>query len=265
MTRPPPARSPRPHPRSRPGPRRHVALHRGRQCRRGRARRPGTAPRPEGAERAANLFLLTVVHARAYPVFAVMFGYGLVQMAARLRSAGAAPDGDPHRAPAAERGAGRLRVPARAAALFRRFPRRLRPRRDDRHRWPCSAAVSACTGSCCGCGGGRSLYVLALAVQVAWRLASPPARGGLPLRHGRVAGRHGLPDVDARTPGGVAAAHAHGGALHHDRVARHVGGAPAPARRSVDATAASCASWRPAASASPSPAGCPSPSRRRAC
>jgi uncharacterized membrane protein YeiB len=37
------------------------------------------------------LFLFTLVHARAYPVFAVMFGYGLVQLARRQEAAGAAP------------------------------------------------------------------------------------------------------------------------------------------------------------------------------
>lgn len=50
---------------------------------------PGTAPQPQGAEHAANLVLLLLVHARAYPVFATMFGYGLVQLTARLQAAGA--------------------------------------------------------------------------------------------------------------------------------------------------------------------------------
>lgn len=36
--------------------------------------------------------MFTVVHARAYPVFAVMFGYGLVQLARRQEAAGATPD-----------------------------------------------------------------------------------------------------------------------------------------------------------------------------
>jgi uncharacterized membrane protein YeiB len=35
--------------------------------------------------------MVTAVHSRAYPVFAVMFGYGLVQLARRQEAAGAAP------------------------------------------------------------------------------------------------------------------------------------------------------------------------------
>jgi uncharacterized protein len=46
---------------------------------------------PAGVERWANGFLYTVVHARAYPMFAVLFGYGLVQLATRQRAAGATP------------------------------------------------------------------------------------------------------------------------------------------------------------------------------
>ena len=53
---------------------------------------PGHEPEPQGVERGVNLFLFTWVHARAYPVFAVMFGYGLVQLARRQQDAGAAPD-----------------------------------------------------------------------------------------------------------------------------------------------------------------------------
>ncbi len=44
------------------------------------AGQPGVDATPHGLERVANLFLLMTVDARAYPVFAVMFGYGLVQM-----------------------------------------------------------------------------------------------------------------------------------------------------------------------------------------
>jgi uncharacterized protein len=54
---------------------------------------PGAEPQPEGVERWVNLFMFTVVHARAYPVFAIMFGYGLVQLARRQEAAGATPDG----------------------------------------------------------------------------------------------------------------------------------------------------------------------------
>jgi uncharacterized membrane protein YeiB len=52
---------------------------------------PGIAAQPAGAERAANLLLAALVHARAYPVFAVMFGYGVVQLAGRLEEGGAPP------------------------------------------------------------------------------------------------------------------------------------------------------------------------------
>jgi uncharacterized protein len=45
----------------------------------------------QSAEGAANALLSLFVHARAYPVFAIMFGYGLVQLARRQRAAGATP------------------------------------------------------------------------------------------------------------------------------------------------------------------------------
>ncbi len=45
---------------------------------------------PSGSlERLLAILMFAFVHARAYPVFAVMFGYGLVQLAARQASAGA--------------------------------------------------------------------------------------------------------------------------------------------------------------------------------
>ncbi len=52
---------------------------------------PGVEPSPEGAERGFNLLMFTFVHARGYPVFALMFGYGLVQLYRRQQAAGAAP------------------------------------------------------------------------------------------------------------------------------------------------------------------------------
>jgi uncharacterized protein len=52
---------------------------------------PGFAAHPVGAERWVNFAMLTLAHARAYPVFAVMFGYGLVQLARRQDAAGATP------------------------------------------------------------------------------------------------------------------------------------------------------------------------------
>ncbi len=53
------------------------------------AGQPGVESTPHGLERILNFLKLTLVDARAYPVFAVMFGYGLVQLARRQRSAGA--------------------------------------------------------------------------------------------------------------------------------------------------------------------------------
>ena len=53
------------------------------------AGQPGLESAPHGFERVLNFLKLTFVDARAYPVFAVMFGYGLVQLARRQRSAGA--------------------------------------------------------------------------------------------------------------------------------------------------------------------------------
>lgn len=47
---------------------------------------------PHGVGRWVDLFMVAVVHARTYPVFAIMFGYGLVQLAARLDRAGATPE-----------------------------------------------------------------------------------------------------------------------------------------------------------------------------
>ncbi|TCO51819.1 putative membrane protein YeiB [Kribbella antiqua] len=55
------------------------------------AGQPGVDGTPHGFERILNFVKLTFVDARAYPVFAVMFGYGLVQLARRQRSAGATP------------------------------------------------------------------------------------------------------------------------------------------------------------------------------
>ena len=53
------------------------------------AGQPGVESAPHGFERVLNFLKLSFVDARAYPVFAVMFGYGLVQLARRQRSAGA--------------------------------------------------------------------------------------------------------------------------------------------------------------------------------
>ncbi|MFI5692723.1 DUF418 domain-containing protein [Kribbella sp. NPDC051586] len=53
------------------------------------AGQPGVESAPHGVERILNFLKLTFVDARAYPVFAVMFGYGLVQLARRQRASGA--------------------------------------------------------------------------------------------------------------------------------------------------------------------------------
>jgi uncharacterized protein len=55
------------------------------------AGQPAPQHAPGYLTRALTLFLFLFVHARAYPVFAVMFGYGLVQLARRQEAAGAAP------------------------------------------------------------------------------------------------------------------------------------------------------------------------------
>jgi uncharacterized protein len=52
------------------------------------ASQPGLDPTPTGAGRILNFLLAAFVDSRAYPVFAVMFGYGLVQLA-RRRGGGA--------------------------------------------------------------------------------------------------------------------------------------------------------------------------------
>ncbi|MGO4417650.1 DUF418 domain-containing protein [Streptomyces sp. MCAF7] len=52
---------------------------------------PGLDTTPEGADRGLNFALFELVHARGYPVFAVMFGYGLVQLARRQDASGATP------------------------------------------------------------------------------------------------------------------------------------------------------------------------------
>jgi uncharacterized membrane protein YeiB len=52
---------------------------------------PGLDTTPQGADRGLNFLLFELVHARGYPVFAVMFGYGLVQLARRQDASGATP------------------------------------------------------------------------------------------------------------------------------------------------------------------------------
>ncbi|WP_410819644.1 DUF418 domain-containing protein [Micromonospora sp. 050-3] len=52
---------------------------------------PGLDATPEGVDRGLNFLLFELAHARGYPVFAVMFGYGLVQLARRQDASGATP------------------------------------------------------------------------------------------------------------------------------------------------------------------------------
>jgi uncharacterized protein len=52
------------------------------------AGQPGLDGTPHGLQRVVNFLMTTIVDSRAYPVFAVMFGYGLVQLARRHRAAG---------------------------------------------------------------------------------------------------------------------------------------------------------------------------------
>ncbi|MBA6436643.1 DUF418 domain-containing protein [Streptomyces sp. GMR22] len=52
---------------------------------------PGAEASPHGWERPFNLFMFVFVHARAYPMFAVMFGYGLVQLTRRQDAEGSGP------------------------------------------------------------------------------------------------------------------------------------------------------------------------------
>lgn len=53
---------------------------------------PGAEPHPRGLECGVNLLMFTFVHSRAYPVFAILFGYGLVQLARRQEATGATPE-----------------------------------------------------------------------------------------------------------------------------------------------------------------------------
>ena len=52
------------------------------------AGQPGLDGSPHGFQRVINFLMTTLVDSRAYPVFAVMFGYGLVQLTRRHRAAG---------------------------------------------------------------------------------------------------------------------------------------------------------------------------------
>ncbi|MEV0145601.1 MULTISPECIES: DUF418 domain-containing protein [unclassified Nonomuraea] len=53
---------------------------------------PGLDATPDGVDSGLNFLLFELVHARGYPVFAMMFGYGLVQLARRQDASGATPE-----------------------------------------------------------------------------------------------------------------------------------------------------------------------------
>ncbi|NUT92228.1 MAG: DUF418 domain-containing protein [Saccharothrix sp.] len=53
---------------------------------------PGLDPSPDGVDRGLTFLLYDLAHARGYPVFAVMFGYGIVQLARRQLASGATPE-----------------------------------------------------------------------------------------------------------------------------------------------------------------------------
>lgn len=52
---------------------------------------PGVALDAQGAERVYNFLMVELVHARAFPLFAILFGYGLVQLSHRQEQSGASP------------------------------------------------------------------------------------------------------------------------------------------------------------------------------
>ncbi|MBW8351155.1 DUF418 domain-containing protein [Bacillus sp. IITD106] len=52
---------------------------------------PGVELAPQGLERIYNLFSFMFLHARTYPMFAFMFGYGMIQLAMRQQAAGRSP------------------------------------------------------------------------------------------------------------------------------------------------------------------------------
>ena len=52
---------------------------------------PGVAIDPQGFERVYNFLMVELVHARGFPLFALMFGYGLVQLARRQEQSGSSP------------------------------------------------------------------------------------------------------------------------------------------------------------------------------
>ncbi|MFB9661195.1 DUF418 domain-containing protein [Glycomyces mayteni] len=52
---------------------------------------PGVELHPQGFERVYNFLMVELVHARAFPLFALLFGYGLVQLSRRQERSGASP------------------------------------------------------------------------------------------------------------------------------------------------------------------------------
>ncbi|GIP39321.1 hypothetical protein J31TS4_26010 [Paenibacillus sp. J31TS4] len=52
---------------------------------------PGVELAPQGSERIYNVLSFMFLHARTYPMFAFMFGYGMIQLAMRQQAAGKSP------------------------------------------------------------------------------------------------------------------------------------------------------------------------------
>ena len=105
----------------------------------------------QSGERVANALMSLFVHARAYPVFAIMLGYGLVQLARRQHAAGATPA--QVRTLLLRRNAWLFVFGCAHAALlyFGDFLGRLCHHRSGRHRRAAGAReAAACASSGCG-------------------------------------------------------------------------------------------------------------------
>ncbi|MFD2357185.1 hypothetical protein ACFSTC_59875 [Nonomuraea ferruginea] len=195
------------------------------------AGQPGLDPDPEGAEAGLTFLLFEFVHARGYPVFAVMFGYGVVQLARRQDASGATPR--------------RVRSVllrrnlwlvvfgfAHAALLYYGdflgaygvvgivMTLVLLRRGDGFHRivlviWAVAAVQVLVMG----------------ATVVSGIVGGPGGSAPLPSDPDRLPHRSGLPGVHVGSPRRMAVAHADRPALHPDRLAGHVGRPPPRPRR----------------------------------
>ena len=77
-------------------------------------------------DRFVQLLIMTLVDSRVYPMFAFLFGYGMVQMFSRQVAAGIPVKPARRLLRRAELVVARLRLRARRPALVRRRPRRVR-------------------------------------------------------------------------------------------------------------------------------------------